>query len=179
MRSKLPTLRPRRRYVAFLLNSEKDAQAKELVVEIYSIQSSLTGDLGAAHNRLKLIYFDGHFGILRCNYDKIQETRVILATIHSIGGSRAAIWIKGISGTIKSVREKYIPRLDKLKAEKDGRRIELDKVSGCIVSIHGCEIDLCPDDQSRIKGSDTRNLGLTSFDLYGGLNDANGTSDGL
>jgi ribonuclease P/MRP protein subunit POP5 len=69
--------------------------------------------------------------------------------------------------------------LDKIIAEKDGRRIELDEISGCITHIHGCEIDLCPDDQSRIKGSDTRYLGLTSFDLYGGLDDANGTSDGL
>jgi len=179
LRSKLPTLRPRRRYVAFFLNSEKEPQARELMVEIHSIQASLMGDLGTARNRLKLIYFDGHFGILRCSHDKIQDTRVILAAVHSINGARAAIWVKGISGTIKSVREKYLPRLDKMNAEKDGRRIELDEVSGCIIYIQGCEIDLCPDDQSRIKGSDTRYLGLTSYDLYGGLDDANGTSDGL
>jgi ribonuclease P/MRP protein subunit POP5 len=86
---------------------------------------------------------------------------------------------KGVTGTIKSATEKYLPRLSKISAETDGRRIELVEVSGCIIRTHGLEVDLCPDDRNWTKGSDTRYLGLTSFDLSGGHDDADGTADGL
>lgn len=179
MRSKLPILKPKGRYIVFFVDSEMDLQIKDLIAEIHSAHVSLMGDTGAAENRLKLVFFDGCSGILRCNHNRICDTRAIIATINSIGGVRASLQVKGISGTIKSATEKYLPRLSKIKADNNGRRIELDEVSGCVIRIRGCEIDLCPDDQSKLKRSDTRYLGLTSFDLCGGLNDANGTSDGL
>ena len=56
---------------------------------------------------------------------------------------------KGVSGTIKSATEKYLPQLGKISSESDGRRIELEEVSGCIIHTHGLEIDLCPDDRNK------------------------------
>ena len=169
----------RRRYLAFELDSEESVSQKDLVAEIYSSQASLFGDTGSALNRLRLISFDGRFGILRCSHKHITETRAVLATICSIGGIRVALRVKGISGTIKSATEKYIPQLSQISAGNDGRRIELGEVSGCIIHTHGREIDLYPDDRDTTKGSDTRYLGLTSFDLCGGHDDADGTPDGL
>lgn len=169
----------RRRYLAFELDSEEAVLHKELMVEIYSSQVSLFGDLGSAQNRLRLISFNGKFGLLRCSHKHITETRVVLATICSIGGIRAALRVKGVSGTIKSATEKYIPQLSQISAGQNGRRIELGEVSGCIIHTHGRGIDLYPDDRDTTKGSDTRYLGLTSFDLCGGHDDANGTPDGL
>jgi ribonuclease P/MRP protein subunit POP5 len=179
LRSKLPVLFPTRRYVVFRLDSEGETGSRDLQREIHSAQASLFGDVGASRNRLKLIYHEGPFGILRCRHDRVQQTRAALASVYAVGGVRTAIHIKGISGTIKSAREKYIPQLSRFEAVEDGRRIELEEVSGCIVHIHGRKIDLCPDDPNRTKGSDTRYLGLTSFDLSGGHDDADGTSDGL
>ncbi len=165
--------------MVFELDSEDAIGQKELIAEIYSSQASLFGDVGAAGNRLRLISFDGRFGLLRCSHVHIEETRAILAAIYSINGIRAALHVKGVSGTIKSATEKYIPQLSKISAENDGRRIELDEVSGCIIHTHGHEINLCPDERSKTKGSGTRYLGLTSFDLCGGHDDADGTADGL
>jgi ribonuclease P/MRP protein subunit POP5 len=179
LRSKLPVLFPKRRYVVFWLDSEDAVSSRDLLREINSAQASLFGDLGAARNRLRLIYHEGSFGMLRCRHDHIQQIRATLASIYAIGGVRAALHIKGVSGTIKSAREKYIPQLSRFATEDDGRRIELEEVSGCIVRIHGRKIDLCPDDPNRTRGSDTRYMGLTSFDLSGGHDDADGTSDGL
>jgi len=179
VRSRLPVLRARRRYAAFEVTSEEAVLARDLAGEVHSAQVSLFGDVGVAENRLKLISFNGRTGLLRCNHAHIQETRAVLASIYSINGIRAALHVKGISGTIKSATEKYIPQLDKISPESDGRRIELEEVSGCTVHIHGREIDLCPDDRNRTKGSDTRYVGLTSFDLCGGRDDADGTADGL
>jgi ribonuclease P/MRP protein subunit POP5 len=179
LRSKLPVLRLRRRYIVFQVDCEDRIPPKELINEVRSSQVSLFGDVGAAQNRLKLISFNGHFGLLRCSHAHIQETRTILASIYSINGIRAALHVKGVSGTIKSATEKYLPKLCKISAENEGRRIELEEVSGCIIHIQGCEIDICPDDRNKTKGSDTRYLGLTSFDLCGGHDDADGTADGL
>lgn len=165
--------------MALEVDCEEAVFARDLIGEIHSAQVSLFGDKGAAQNRLKLITFDGRFGLLRCSHAHIQETRAALASVYSICGIRAACHVKGISGTIKSATEKYIPKLRKISAESDGRRIELEEVSGCIIHIHGHEIDLCPDDRNWTKGSDTRYLGLTSFDFSGGHDDADGTADGL
>lgn len=179
MRSKLPVLRTRRRYLAFLVEAEGEICSKDLIEEIQSSQLSLFGDAGVARNRLKLISFQNDRGLLRCHHHHIQETRAVLAAVGSIKGIRAAIRTKGLSGTIKSATEKYIPQLSKLSFENDGRRIELEEVSGCIIRTRGLEVDLCPDDRSWTKGSDTRYMGLTSFDLCGGHEDADGTTDGL
>lgn len=165
--------------MAFEVDSEETILARDLIGEIHSAQASLFGDKGTGENRLKLITFNGRFGLLRCSHAHIQETRAILASIYSICSIRAACHVKGVSGTIKTATEKYIPPLRQISAESDGRRIELEEVSGCIIHIHGHEIDLCPDDRNWTKGSDTRYMGLTSFDLSGGHDDADGTADGL
>ncbi len=179
MRSRFPVLRDRRRYMIFELLSEGEISPKDLMSEIASSQSSLFGDEGAAKNRLKMITFNGRYGLIRFSHKHVQETRATLATIHSIHGIRVVLHTKGVSGTIKSATEKYLPRLSKICAESDGRRIELRDVSGCIIRTHGVKVDLCPDDRNMSMGSGTQFVGLTSFDLSGGHEDADGTADGL
>ncbi len=165
--------------MAFEVEAEGEFSPKDLMSEIHSVQFSLFGDAGAGDNRLNLIFFDGSRGLLRFGHLHGQQTRAILACIQSVRGIRAALHVKDISGTIKSAREKYLPRLSKLSVESDGRRIELKDVSGCIIRTHGVKVDLCPDDRNKSTGSDTQYLGLTSFDLSGGHEDADGTADGL
>jgi ribonuclease P/MRP protein subunit POP5 len=165
--------------MAIKVDSEKALRSVDLSAEIHSAHASLYGDAGVAGNRLKLIGFDGKFGIIRCSHLKIEESRAALSTVYSVGGVRTAVRVIGVSGTIRGATEKYIPRLSLISADSDGRRIELEEISGRIVHVHGRQIDLCPDDPFRVKGSDTMYLGLTSFDLRGGYVDADGTADGL
>ena len=163
----------------FQLEAEGEIEERELIREIQINQHSLFGDIGSAKNRLQLISFDGCQGVVRFHHIHVNQTRATLASIPSIQGIRVALQVKGVSGTIKSATEKYLPPLSKINDDCDRRRIELKEVSGCIVRTHGLEVDLCPDDSEWTKGSDTRYLGLTSFDLCGGHEDADGTADGL
>ncbi|MHC1631431.1 MAG: Rpp14/Pop5 family protein [Methanotrichaceae archaeon] len=176
LRTWLPVLRDRRRYIAFELDAEGSVQKIDLIREIHASQTSLVGDLGASENRMWLISFDRRFGLIRCSHRRTGECRAILATIRSIKGIRVAIRVRGVSGTIKAATEKYIPQ-SILQADEGKRRINLGRVSGSIVRIRGREIDLYPDDQKITGGSDTQYLGLTSFDLCGGDTDADGISD--
>jgi ribonuclease P/MRP protein subunit POP5 len=183
LRSRLPVLRLRRRYIAFEVDSEEFVQPAKLKAEMNHAQQSLLGDLGASENRLRLISFDGRYGLLRCSYTRVEESRMVLATMHSVDGVRIALRVRGISGTIKAATEKYIPKLSlttaETSAENERRRVELDGVSGWIIHCRGQEIDLSPDDKEMTKGSDTRYIGLTNFDLCGGCEDADGAADGL
>jgi ribonuclease P/MRP protein subunit POP5 len=179
LRSRLPTMRHRRRYLAFEVNSEDEVSKKDLFSEIYAAQSSLLGDLGGSTTLLKLIKFDGRYGILRCSHLRTRESRAVLSCVSSINSIRVAFRVLGISGTIRRATEKYIPQLRDVGAEEDRERIELGAVSGTIARKKGLEIDLYPDEKNSTRGFDTRYLGLTSFDLNGGCDDADGTSDGL
>ncbi|KQC14591.1 MAG: Rpp14/Pop5 family protein [Methanothrix sp.] len=178
MRSWLPVLRDRRRYIAFELEAEGRVSRGELVGEIRAAQSSLFGDLGAAKNRFRMISFDGRFGLIRCSHKRTEECRALLATVGSVAGTRAAIRVRGISGSIKAATEKYIPQ-STLQPDENKRRVDLGPVSGSVARVIGREIDLCPDDRKMTEGSGTRYVGLTSFDLCGEDIDADGTSDGL
>lgn len=179
MRSWLPVLRERKRYIVFEVISEKDVSKNDLLAAIRSAETTLFGDIGSSLSRLRLISFDGRFGLLRCAHTRIEESRAALATVYSINRTRAAIRVLGVSGTIKAATEKYIPLLPLRRAENVERKIELEQVSGWIVRIRGREVDLTPDDQEITKRSDTQFVGLTSFDLYGGMYNADDTSDGI
>jgi len=104
----LPTLREKKRYIAFEINSEKLITRQELVREISNSIISLFGDTGASEINPALMSFEGRFGILRCAREKKNETRAGLACINNIHGSRISIMVLGISGTIKSATEKFI-----------------------------------------------------------------------
>jgi len=178
LRTWLPVLRDRRRYMAFELDSENKIQSGDLAREIYTSQTSLLGDFGASKTKLQLISFDGRFGIIRCTHKHIEEAKVVLTTVRAVRGTRATMRVRGISGTIKAATEKYIPQ-SILHIDENERRIDLEQVSGFIVRIRGQEVDIYPDDRSITKESDTKYVGLTSFDLCGGDINADGTSNGL
>ncbi len=120
-----PTLRERRRYLAFELISEREIDKRELLKEIRDSVYSLYGDTGASESKMWLIEYgkkedaDGgtdrcrSVGILRCAHNKVEEVRAALACIHSASGVRLGIRVIGISGTIKGATRltKVIPKI--------------------------------------------------------------------
>ena len=104
----IPTLREKKRYIAFEIMSEKTMNRQELVREILNSMISIYGDKGASEINPSLMSFDGKYGILRCEREKRVETRAGLACINNIHGIRVSILVLGISGTIKGATEKFI-----------------------------------------------------------------------
>ena len=87
----MPTLREKKRYIAFEINSEKTINRQELVREISNSIISLFGDKGASEINPSLMSFEGRFGILRCAREKTNETRAGLACINNIHGILVSI----------------------------------------------------------------------------------------
>ncbi len=116
----LPTLRDKKRYLAFEVTSEQTINRQQLFNEILDSAVSLFGDKGISEINPKLMSYDGRFGIIRCAREKTQETRAVLACINNVRRIRISILVLGISGTIKGATEKFIQQtlIKELEPEK-------------------------------------------------------------
>ncbi len=108
----LPSLRERRRYLAFEMLSENAVSRRDFNRELERSAGSLLGDAGASECRMSLLLFDcAHgrmqgrgWGILRCVHTHTLETRATIATMCEAGGSRVAVRVIGTSGTVKGAK---------------------------------------------------------------------------
>ena len=104
----LPVLRDKKRYIAFEVTSGQKIKRRDLENEIQDSTHSLFGDTGCSEMNLRLISYDGKYGIIRCIRDRTEETRAALACINNSRGTRLSLRVLGISGTIKGVTDKFI-----------------------------------------------------------------------
>ena len=114
----LPSLRGKKRYIVFEILSEGEVEKGEFLKELWNSLYSLFGETVASSCKLWLIDFDKeddafedfkvYTGIVRCAHKKTDEVRAALACIPSVGGKRMSIRVRGISGTIKAARRKFI-----------------------------------------------------------------------
>ncbi len=118
----LPTLREKKRYLAFEVMSEQPFTRSDLSLEIFNSICSLFGDTGTSEINAVLLSYDGKYGIVRCERDKTTEIRAGLACINRIRGSRVSILVLGISGTVKGAMEKFIQQSIINGSEPDNER---------------------------------------------------------
>ncbi len=121
----LPTLRDKKRYIAFDIMSQQNITRQELVDEISDSIFSLFGDVGCSEINFGLMSYDGRYGIIRCAKEKTRETRAALACINKIHGTRISIIVLGISGTIRGAMEKFIQQRLVKEPEQDKENQEI------------------------------------------------------
>ena len=108
MKRLMPSLRSKKRYLAFELLSEEPVNRGELVREVISSASALLGDVLASDCDIRVLGFEAGKGIIQCSHTKVTETRAALAAITRVNGARATVHVLGISGTVKGATEKYL-----------------------------------------------------------------------
>lgn len=108
MKRLLPSLRMKKRYLAFELICEESANRNDLIKEVMSSASALLGDVVASECDIKVLGFEDCKGIIQCAHTRVKETRASLAALTKINGKRATLHILGTSGTIKRVNEKFL-----------------------------------------------------------------------
>jgi ribonuclease P/MRP protein subunit POP5 len=104
----LPSLRAKKRYLAFELISEAPVSRNDLIKEVMFSASSLIGDVTASECDIKVLGFEDSKGIAQCSHARVKETRASLATLTWVNGKRATVHILGTSGTIKRATEKFL-----------------------------------------------------------------------
>jgi ribonuclease P/MRP protein subunit POP5 len=122
----LPSLRAKKRYLAFELVSEGQVSRSDLVKEVMSSASSLLGDVTASECDIRVLGFEDWKGIIQCSHTKVKETRASLATLTRVGGKRATLHVLGTSGTVKKATEKFLQNHTVFKPEirMKSRRVE-------------------------------------------------------
>ncbi|MDD2440448.1 MAG: Rpp14/Pop5 family protein [Methanosarcinaceae archaeon] len=119
MKRLLPSLRPRKRYLAIELISNAEPSRGEFSREIYFAACSLLGDAAVSECDLKVLGFEAGLGIIQCAHTKLSETRAALAALTQVNRKKAAVHVLGVSGTIKGATEKFLEGRTafKIKAE--------------------------------------------------------------
>jgi len=104
----MPVRNVRRRYLALYIHGETDISEADLHRAISDKIHFLYGVKGAAETDLKMIEYDPKLrqGIIRCNHDRLTETRAALAHITAIDDAPVAIQVVTVSGTIKTLRKR-------------------------------------------------------------------------
>jgi ribonuclease P/MRP protein subunit POP5 len=106
-----PSLRGKRRYIAYKVISEEKILFPDLVNTIWHSILNCLGELGASETDLwiaKDTYDEKHqTGIIRCSHKSVEKVRAALALIQRIGDIRVVIKVLGVSGTIKTAKIKF------------------------------------------------------------------------
>uniref|UniRef100_A0A7C3UD38 Ribonuclease P protein component 2 n=1 Tax=Geoglobus ahangari TaxID=113653 RepID=A0A7C3UD38_9EURY len=105
MRNLPPSLRKRKRYVAFKLISERDVAKEDFVKALWSLMLSLFGEFDG--EVFKLIHFENNIGIVACCHRNLNKLKIALTLIDRVGEIRTLPIILGVSGTLKRCRKKY------------------------------------------------------------------------
>ena len=106
MRNLPPSLRKRRRYVAFKLISEENVEREDFVKTLWDSMLSLFGEFDG--EVFKLIRFKHNTGIVVCCHKNLNKLKIALTLIDRVGEIRVLPLILGVSGTLKRCRKKYL-----------------------------------------------------------------------
>jgi RNase P/RNase MRP subunit POP5 len=101
----------RRRYLALKIEGVQEIDEKELKNTVWNAVLRLFGEYGASKMGLFFISYDStkKYAVLRCTNTALNMVRASLASITEINLKPSAIHVLGISGTLKSLREKFPP----------------------------------------------------------------------
>jgi len=104
----MPVRSVRRRYIWAHIESETDHTESSVYKAINHTIHFLYGVKGATEMNYRLIEFypEEQNLILRCNHNRLNEMRAVLAHISEINDTPVRIDVKLVSGTIKTLKKK-------------------------------------------------------------------------
>jgi ribonuclease P/MRP protein subunit POP5 len=104
--SLLPSLRERKRYLAFEVISKRDIKDSKLVSNLIKTNClKFLGELGMAKAGIQIIKYENNKGLIRINHKHLDEVRASLALINEKDTIFTSL---GVSGIIKKAENKYL-----------------------------------------------------------------------
>jgi len=101
-----PSLRKRKRYIAFEIISAQPVEQEKIKEAIDALLLRLYGELESPE--VKIIEFRDGKGMLMCFHDELNKVKIALTLIRKINGQDVIPVILGVAGTIKSCKRKYL-----------------------------------------------------------------------
>ncbi|MEW6529104.1 MAG: Rpp14/Pop5 family protein [Candidatus Micrarchaeota archaeon] len=111
------TLKLKKRYIVFRLSTPKEnsqtngnqsVSKKDVEAGLFSFFLKFFGEYGYSELFYKLLQYDekDKLGLMRCERGSLYKILGALALVENLNGKRARIIAIGVSGTIKTLKEK-------------------------------------------------------------------------
>lgn len=111
-----PSLKDNQRYIVFEIVSKKEVSFENVVVTVWNTSMQLFGEVGTSRFKLwvpSTLYdkVKGR-GIIRTTHNTVEEVRAVLASIKEIDGESVIFYVLGVTGTIRSAKNKFLGIVD-------------------------------------------------------------------
>ena len=112
-----PSLREKRHYLAIEILSKEKLQVLDVRAAIENSVGGFLGSRDAAKAGLQILELDhaenrygfsAMQGILSVNRKSVLKARAALALLKDVGGKKASCRVRGVSGTLKRLKEKFL-----------------------------------------------------------------------
>ena len=108
LKALLPSLREKKRYVSFVVESKEDLDLKQVKEAIEGSMKELVGNLGIANAGLLFLKdWKDNKGIVRVSTKSVDQLKASLALIKEINGQKVIIKSLGVSGIVDKLRKLY------------------------------------------------------------------------
>jgi ribonuclease P/MRP protein subunit POP5 len=104
----LPSLRQRKRYIAFEIIGAPPVQRNAFINAVSSFGCALFGDVGFAKFGITVLGVEDNAGIIKCRHTAVSETIAVLAFITNVDGQKVVVRSAGVSGTVKGAKTKFL-----------------------------------------------------------------------
>jgi ribonuclease P/MRP protein subunit POP5 len=107
-----PSLREKKRYVAFEILSNKSFSARDITAGIRRALSKALGTIGLAGAGVLFVppTIKDNMGIFRVNHNYVDAVRASFALATEVAGDRVVIRTIGVSGILKKVKMRILER---------------------------------------------------------------------
>jgi ribonuclease P/MRP protein subunit POP5 len=169
-----PSLRERKRYIAFKLEGDEPFSRDQVVREIWNQTLGFLGENQASELNLWVLDFDEdrQEGFLTCSHKGVGKVKACLGLVGMVDNNKAQIQVLGVSGTIKALKRKFLNKKQLFK--KEDRKGFFSEKEMKIIRSRGECLDALPSDDrlvERLKNLNMRYIGLMEKDI-GGKKDA-------
>lgn len=106
----LPSLRSKKRYLAFRVHSDAPVARDEVVKAIWREAVAFLGENDASELEMWVLDYDEHKkeGFLVCGHKQVEKMKAVLTLVSAINDKRLLIQPLGVSGTVKALNRKFL-----------------------------------------------------------------------
>ncbi len=101
-----PSLKSRKRYIAFRIIAESKVDERSLSKALKEELLSLFGECFTTG--VKVEDFDGEKGIIKCTREGLEKVMVAFTLMNQVGDVKVIPLTLGVSGTIRRCKRKYL-----------------------------------------------------------------------
>ncbi|MBI4447570.1 ribonuclease P protein component 2 [Candidatus Woesearchaeota archaeon] len=103
-----PTLREKKRYVAFEIATDVEMQEKMIKKAVNEAVIRFVGELGMAKAGLRFIEVKKNKALVMVNHKELDNVKAALTLIKEIDNHNALIKTLGVSGILKKAKNKFM-----------------------------------------------------------------------